>query len=32
VGTAGFTHIEETFQDPGGPRLALLAGNSSMLV
>jgi hypothetical protein len=32
VGTAGFTHIEERFQDPGGPCLALLAGNSSILV
>jgi hypothetical protein len=32
VGTAGFTHIEEKFQDPGEPRLALLAGNSSILV
>jgi|RhiMethySRZTD1v2_1073278.scaffolds.fasta_scaffold23857_10 hypothetical protein len=32
VGTAGFTHIEEIFQDPGEPRLALLAGNSSILV
>jgi hypothetical protein len=32
VGTAGFTHIEDRFQDPGGPRLALLAGNSSIHV
>jgi len=32
-GTEGrFTHIEQRFQDPGEPALALLAGNSFSLV